>query len=292
MPLFKKKLPANAPGEFSVESSCINSGACRAVAPRLFSERDGQSFVIRQPANEEERQRALMAQAACPVRAITSSVETADISLLSSFPELIDGPVYYNGYNSPKSFGASSYLILRPEGNVMVDTPRFEPPLLGRLEEMGGIALIFLTHRDDVGEHEAYAAHFGAKRIIHRADRHRGLSEVEIVVDGIEPIEIAPGLTVIPVPGHTKGSACLLCQRYLFTGDHLAQNSNRTHPTAFNNHCWYSWTEQTASMKRLAAFDFEWILPGHSGRAHYPLDEMKRKMAECIAWMESTKARV
>lgn len=30
--------------------------------------------------------------------------------------------------------------------------------------------------------------------------------------------------------------------------------------------CWYSWEEQTRSMERLLAYDFEWVLPGHGRR--------------------------
>lgn len=51
------------------------------------------------------------------------------------------------GWRSVKSFGAESYLITRPGGNVMVDCPRFNPVLAKRIKEMGGIAWIFLTHK-------------------------------------------------------------------------------------------------------------------------------------------------
>ncbi len=286
-----KSLKANMAGEFFVDATCINSGACRAVAPAIYAERHGQSYVQHQPTNDEERALALMASAACPAGSIGPSAEETDAAAIGLFPQKIADNVYYNGYNSPLSFGASSYLIQRSQGNVLIDSPRFEPALVRRLEQMGGVALMLLTHKDDVGEHERFAAHFGCKRIMHRSDLHRGLNAVEIPIEGVEPVRQEGDLLVIPVPGHTKGSICLLYGTFLFTGDHLAQNQNRTHPTAFNNHCWYSWKEQTASMKRLAAYDFEWILPGHGGRAYYPLNEMKQKMAECIAWMGSVEAR-
>ncbi|MBI4665354.1 MAG: MBL fold metallo-hydrolase [Nitrospinae bacterium] len=207
------------------------------------------------------------------------------------FPQLIDGEVFYCGFNSPLSFGASSYFVRRPEGNVLVDSPRFEPELIEKFQSMGGIEYIFLTHKDDVAEHSAFAAHFKAKRILSGWDQRRGLEDVEILIDGQDPVKLADDLLIIPVPGHTKGSMCLLHKGFLFTGDHLAQNPGHSHPTAFNNHCWYSWSEQIASMKRLAEYDFEWILPGHSGSAHYTLPEMKQKMAQCISWMESVTVR-
>lgn len=55
--------------------------------------------------------------------------------------------VYSNGWRSVKSFACESYLIVRPEGNIMIDTPRFNPVLTKRIQELGGIKWIFLTHK-------------------------------------------------------------------------------------------------------------------------------------------------
>ena len=42
------------------------------------------------------------------------------------------GTVYYCGFNSPKSFGGNSYFIEHPEGNWLVDSPKFLPQLVKR----------------------------------------------------------------------------------------------------------------------------------------------------------------
>jgi glyoxylase-like metal-dependent hydrolase (beta-lactamase superfamily II) len=92
-------------------------------------------------------------------------------------------------------------------------------------------------------------------------------------------------LLVIPTPGHTRGHAVLLYRnKYLFTGDHLAYEDDRLE--AFRDVCWYSWREQTQSMKRLLDHSFEWVLPGHGRRGHNPADVMHRKLIECVKWME------
>lgn len=39
-------------------------------------------------------------------------------------------------------------------GNILVDSPRYNPILAKRIEELGGVRHIFLTHKDDVGDHE------------------------------------------------------------------------------------------------------------------------------------------
>src|SRR4030095_11565051 len=108
------------------------------------------------------------------------------------------------------SFGASSYLIRRDGGNVLVDSPRAAAPLLKRIEEMGGVATLFLTHRDDVADHEALRARFRCERVLHRADVTRDTADVERKLEGVEPTRLAADLVAIPVPGHTPARAALL----------------------------------------------------------------------------------
>src|SRR5207248_899342 len=109
------------------------------------------------------------------------------------------------GYAAESSFGASSYFVRRPQGNVLVDSPRWAGALVKALEAMGGVSLIFLSHQDDVADHQRYAAHFGARRVLHRADLREGTRGVEHVLEGGAPERLADDLVAIPVPGHTRG---------------------------------------------------------------------------------------
>jgi len=146
---------------------------------------------------------------------------------------------------------------------------------------------MFFSHRDDVADHEKFHEHFGCQRIIHRADA-QGI-RTERVIDGQEPVWLDKDLLVVPVPGHTRGHVVLLYKnKFLFTGDHLAWSENRGGLIAFRDVAWYSWPEQTKSMKRLLALEFEWVLPGHGRRAHQPRDLMRQKLIDCITWMEKT----
>jgi len=60
------RLPENVPGDFFVDSTCIDCDACRQIAPETFSEDGDVSIVHHQPENEAETKRALMALVACP----------------------------------------------------------------------------------------------------------------------------------------------------------------------------------------------------------------------------------
>lgn len=284
------RLPENIPGDFFVDSTCIDCDACRQIAPGTFAEANEASIVYRQPTIEAQTQRAMMALVACPTGSI-GTIEHHDAHTgIDPFPEKIADNVYYCGFNAESSFGAWSYLIVRPDaegGNVMIDSPRFASQLVKKIEVMGGVRTMFLTHKDDVADHERFAAKFKCERVMHANDGAERRS-LETVIHGDDPIEIGPDLIAIPVPGHTRGHMVLLYRhKFLFTGDHLAWSPNRKSLIAFRSACWYSWDEQTRSMQKLLNYDFEWVLPGH-GRIHHdrPVN-MRHALRDCIEWMKT-----
>ncbi|MHC5833731.1 MAG: 4Fe-4S domain-containing protein, partial [Nostoc sp.] len=87
---------------------------------------DEQSVVYHQPTNDTERLAALEALLACPTSSIGTVEKPKDIKVAQQkFPILVAENVYHCGYHSEKSYGAASYLIQLPEGNILVDSPRF-----------------------------------------------------------------------------------------------------------------------------------------------------------------------
>jgi len=284
-----QRLAENVPGDFYVDSTCIDCDTCRRIEPRVFVEGDGYSYIGRQPGREEERARSMMALVACPTGSI-GTVSRADARpAIAAFPEKIAENVSFCGFTSPDSFGAWSYFVERPEGNLLVDSPRAANPLVKSFERLGGIRSLFLTHRDDVADHAALARRFGCERILHDRDVTAGTRDVERQLSGDDPISLAPDLVAIPAPGHTRGHAVLLYkEKFLFTGDHLAWSARRRALTAFRDACWYSWAEQIRSMEKLLDFRFEWVLPGHGWRWQAASPEaMKEELAKCIAWMKT-----
>jgi glyoxylase-like metal-dependent hydrolase (beta-lactamase superfamily II) len=182
--------------------------------------------------------------------------------------------------------GGNSYFIRYPAGNWLVDSPKFVTPLLRRLEAFGGVAHIFLTHRDDVADAERYAEHFAARRIIHR-DELWSQPGAEVVLDGAGPWELAPGFVAIATPGHTRGHCVLHYQdRFLFTGDHLDWDRDEQRLAASEDYCWYSWPGQAESMARLASHRFEWVLPGHGQRVKLPAQEMHEQIERLARSMQ------
>ena len=281
-----KRVTENVAGDFFVDSSCIDCDACRQIAPSVFGEAAETSFVKVQPRSAAERRQALRALLACPTGSIGCLGDGEAKAVMGDFPLAVEEPVFYCGYNSPKSYGGNSYFIRHPAGNWLVDSPKFIKPLVQQLEALGGVSHIFLTHRDDVADAERFAEHFGSKRIIHREEL-RSQPDAEIVLDGPGPWELAPGFLAIPTPGHTKGHCVLLFEdRFLFTGDHLSWDRDERRLAASEDYCWYSWSQQAESMKRLAEFRFEWVLPGHGQKVHVPADEMREQVLRLAEAME------
>jgi glyoxylase-like metal-dependent hydrolase (beta-lactamase superfamily II)/ferredoxin len=288
---YARRLPENVPGDFFVDATCIDCDACRQIAPATFRDHGDQSSVYRQPETEEETRLALMSLVACPTGSIGATRRHNMRIGIDAFPLRLAANVYFCGFTSESSFGAWSYLIVRPEsegGNVLVDSPRFASQLVRRIGELGGIATMFLTHQDDIADHVSFAKKFGCRRVMHAADGalRRG---VEQVIEGDGEVRLDDDLIAIPVPGHTRGHMVLLYRnRFLFTGDHLAWSPTRETLTAFRSVAWYSWPEQTRSMEKLLRYDFEWVLPGH-GRIHQESrEEMRAHLRRCIEWMKAT----
>jgi glyoxylase-like metal-dependent hydrolase (beta-lactamase superfamily II)/ferredoxin len=285
------RLPENVPGDFFVDPTCIDCDACRQIAPATFHDHGDQSSVYRQPSNPAEEQRALMALVACPTGSIGTEQKHDIRSAIDAFPEPLADNVYFCGFTAESSFGAWAYLIHRPEeegGNVLVDSPRFASQLVRRIGDMGGVRLMFLSHKDDIADHAKWAAHFGCPRVMHAADGAWHL-RIERVFDGEEPLSLDADLLAIPTPGHTRGHVCLRYDsRFLFTGDHLAWSPERQALTAFRNACWFSWPEQTRSMARLLDYRFEWVLPGHGRIAHASAEAMHGYLEDCVDWMGTT----
>lgn len=287
----KKRLQTNVAGPFFVDSTCIDCDTCRQLAPGVFAERGDYSAVVAQPTDETNQRQAYQALLACPTGSIGVDTATGQANRakehLADFPLALAPDVYYLGFNSPKSFGANSYFITHPDGNWIIDAPKFLPHLAAKIEAMGGARYLFLTHQDDVADAEQYARHFGATRIIHQADLS-AQPEAEWVLEGNDPITVGPDIVLIPTPGHTEGHVCLLYQnRYLFTGDHLCWSRETQALYAFRRHCWHSWQAQIDSMSRLMTYEFEWILPGHGQRIQLPPTVPEALKEQLLTWMRA-----
>ena len=251
------------------------------------------AVVAHQPRGASSQRQALLALQACPVAAIETSRALQRTTPADGFPSWIcshaAGEVFYCGWASHRSFGARSWLIQRADGNVMVDVPRWSAPLARRIQAMGGLAQIVLTHRDDVAEHQRWAQAFACERWIHRGDADAAPS-AEQVLEGLEPLELAPQIELLPTPGHTPGSLCLLLgdqRRVLFSGDHVWWNRDQDVLVCSERYCWWDFNVQIRSLQRLQPLDVAWLLPGHGHRQHFQPGAWTEAVKQTLTWIQA-----
>ena len=269
----KDRLKKKSTGQFFVDSSCIDCGSCWQIDPDHFAANGKTSYVHTQPNGPQEIKKALLALIDCPVAAISAPKNLIANLATNVFPILVTkysaGDVYYCGWSSHRSFGASSWLIVRPEGNVLIDSPRWSDPLSKQIKKMGGIKHIVLTHRDDVADHAYWAKAFNCARWIHQDDSDAA-PDAENKVIGQDILPLSKSLKLIPTPGHTKGSLVAVLgnkKQILFSGDHLWWDAKKAVIVASKTYCWWNWNAQLKSIQRLIDLDIGWLLPGH-GYAH------------------------
>src|ERR1041385_1998317 len=61
MASLQQRLPENVPGDFFVDSTCIDCDTCSQLAPAIFRDHGDQCSVHHQPATADETQLAMMA---------------------------------------------------------------------------------------------------------------------------------------------------------------------------------------------------------------------------------------
>ncbi|GHH76298.1 MBL fold metallo-hydrolase [Streptomyces sulfonofaciens] len=262
-----------------VDDRCINCDVARQLAPELIGDVGGRSRILRPPRDEAEARALHAAAFACPTRSIRPPSGPLDQGS-DPFPMALDDGVLLCGHNSRHTAGANSYLLPRPSGTaMMIDTPRWSAELAERYTAFGPVTDVLLTHRDHAAHGRRYADHFGARLWIHEGDLDAA-PDADQVIRGLEPVEVGEGVTVHPLPGHTRGSVLYLADdRYCFSGDSLYWSRTTGDLEVVESVTWYSIEELAASLARTAPkLRFEWILPGHGDRRRLPADDMALRL--------------
>eukprot|EP00597_Dinobryon_sp_UTEXLB2267_P004159 CAMPEP_0170061968 /NCGR_PEP_ID=MMETSP0019_2-20121128/3360_1 /TAXON_ID=98059 /ORGANISM="Dinobryon sp., Strain UTEXLB2267" /LENGTH=328 /DNA_ID=CAMNT_0010267977 /DNA_START=43 /DNA_END=1029 /DNA_ORIENTATION=- len=309
---FKRSRTQNVPGNLFVDESCIDCDVCRWMCPNVYGRKGIKSAVITQPKTTSDKLQAYAAMVACPVGSIRTVVSDPLVKQVLSdvFPAEIDPiripGVMHLGFHSPLSYGATPYMIRRPGGNVMIDSPRFNSKLADNIESQGGLALIILTHKDDVADHLKWKARFpSAQRVIHRADVTRESSGCEVLLEGSGPWTpfTAGDVTIHHTPGHTAGSLCILyspqsvnningiespsSEAVLFTGDHVGYSVERGLLDGFKSYNHGNVLAQLQSIELLQEWDFLWLLPGHGRMIRFEsLEEKNENILRAVEYFK------
>ncbi|EFL23917.1 probable cell surface glycoprotein [Streptomyces himastatinicus ATCC 53653] len=276
----------HTPGWY-VDDRCLNCNLARQYAPGLIGYSPGgpyggSSTVLRQPGTEDEVRQLYMAAHACPTRSVHPPANDWRPGS-DPYPMPLDeaGTVLLCGHAAPKTYGATSYLLRRPDSTaMMIDTPHWRPALARRYEEKAGkITDVLLTHLDHVAHGRQYADAFGARLWIHEGDLH-SRPDADSVIRGRDPVEIGPGVIAHPFPGHTAGSTVFVADdTFCFSGDAFFWSQSQQDLEVADSVVYDSITTLAASVARGAEdLTFEWVLPGHGSFHRLPADEMRTRM--------------
>ncbi|MFI9383924.1 4Fe-4S domain-containing protein [Kutzneria sp. NPDC052558] len=265
-----------------VDDRCTNCDVARQFAPELIAEVGGKSELLRQPQTDADLTAVHAAAYACPTRSIRNPSDGLDPGL-DPFPMELDDNLFHCGHNSRQTAAANAFLLRRDTGNLMIDTPRWSPGLADRYEKLGPVTEVLLTHRDHVAHGRQYADRYGARLWIHEGDLD-SCPEADVVIRGLDPVEITPGVIAHPLPGHTEGSVIFVADdKYCFTGDSFYWSRTSGDLEVAEHVTWYDIRVLAESLARTAPLiRFEWVLAGHGDRMRRPADEMAARLAGLV----------
>lgn len=270
-----------------VDDRCLNCNLSRQYAAGMIGYKPGGDYgglstVLRQPENAAETQRMYEAAYACPTRSVhpprNEWAEDTD-----PYPLELDddGVVLLCGHASTRTYGATSYLLRRPDGTaMMIDTPKWRPALARRYQQrVGTITDVLLTHLDHVAHGRQYADALGARLWIHEGDLF-SRPDADEIIRGHDPVEIGAGVIAYPFPGHTAGTILFLAdEKFCFTGDAMFWSHSLADldlPDSVVYDSIKTWAKSV--QKGAEELTFEWVLPGHGSFHHLPAHEMRERM--------------
>ncbi|MGD1909303.1 MAG: MBL fold metallo-hydrolase [Rivularia sp. (in: cyanobacteria)] len=149
------------------------------------------------------------------------------------------------------TLGGTAYLILRNEGNILIDCPAWDKNNQDFLESNGGVRWLFISHRGAIGKSAEIQKIFGCEILIQEQEAY--LLPESRVTAFTDKFTIDSALQLIWTPGHSPGSSCFYYNSeggVLFTGKHLVPN-REGEPVPLRTSKTFHWPRQIKSIKSL-----------------------------------------
>jgi glyoxylase-like metal-dependent hydrolase (beta-lactamase superfamily II) len=148
-----------------------------------------------------------------------------DSSAIVKKPRLICENIFAFPPNR-ETLGGTAYLILSPEGNILIDSPLWPENNLEFCQQQGGVKYLFLTHRGGISKQiNKIQQNLDCQLLIQEQEAYL-LPNLQITTFS-DQFQLNRDCQVFWTPGHSPGSSCLyyaLLGGVLFTGRHLLPN--------------------------------------------------------------------
>ena len=277
--------PESAAGDWYIDTACIDCGASRHVAPNFIVERHGKSVFARQPTTPEERLAAWRAVLVCPTASVRS--ETKQVRPQAPiFPQELSDGVWRCGFNARSSFGAHSYFVARPSGNLLVDSPR---SLHGarevvrrrrRCRAYPSLAPGRCCRRGQVRRAVRRARVDPSRRPVGRAVRDRSTRR------RVAPARSRRASSRFRCPG-TRAAASCTCSTIVCSSPatrSLGACASKT-SSPFAMRAGIHGARSPLRSRKLADYRFEWLLPGHGWPCTLAAEEMNARLRALVTRM-------
>lgn len=139
--------------------------------------------------------------------------------------ELLPGIYSWSTFSEPHGYTFNSFLIRRPEGNIVIDP--VEPSEDDRAAlVLGGAKTVVLTNRNHSRRANLVRERTGAAVLMHPADAPHARAQGTIVDGALAPGHRVGPLVVVPAPGKSPGEVVLHWpeRRLLIVGDAFVGN--------------------------------------------------------------------
>ncbi|OCQ91726.1 MBL fold metallo-hydrolase [Oscillatoriales cyanobacterium USR001] len=149
------------------------------------------------------------------------------------------------------TLGATSYLIVENQNNILVDCPAWDEINEAFLRSVGGVQWLFITHRGAIGKVKEIQQATGCAIAIQEQEAYL-LPGLNVTPFG-ENFTLSDRTQAIWTPGHSPGSSCLYYANsggVLFTGRHLLPNQAGI-PTPLRTAKTFHWPRQIQNVQLL-----------------------------------------
>nr|WP_242042011.1 MBL fold metallo-hydrolase [Alkalinema sp. FACHB-956] len=176
-------------------------------------------------------------------------------------------PIYAFAPNRD-TLGGTAYLVVYPQGNLLIDSPAWDGATRDFLQAQGGVRWLFLTHRGAMGKVRELQEALHCEVIVQEQEAYL-LPKVNVTAFQ-HTFELPSGDRAIWTSGHSPGSTCLYHPGgggILFSGRHLLPDRQQK-PVPLRTSKTFHWPRQLRNIQTLIeAFSPEtlaWICPGAS----------------------------
>ena len=127
------------------------------------------------------------------------------------------------------AIGQRAHLLITPNGNVLWDCiANLDAPTINRINELGGIQKIAISHPHYYTTMAAWSNTFKAPVYLHKLDEQWvARKDFDLRLWEGLTTELLPGVTLINCAGHFEGGAVLHYERLLLTGDVIQVAADR-----------------------------------------------------------------